>query len=242
MSRALAERLFGHQDALGRHIRFGTEPETRDLEIIGIVANARIEDARAQDPNVLYLNLWQLPRMANYGNLELRYTGAASAVVREVRAALRNAGRQFDFRVHTIREQQDISLLPDRLMAAIGTVYGVLALTLAAVGLFGLLSFFVASRKSEIGLRMALGAGRTQISSLVLRETLVLVGAGVIAGLPVSYAAIRVLANLIYGTHALPVWPIVLSIVAVSVVAVLASLVPVYRAGSVNPASVLNHD
>lgn len=242
VSRALAERLFGEADALGRHIRFGTEPETRDLEIIGIAANAQLEDARAQDPNLLYLNLWQLPRMADGGNLELRYTGVTSAVIHEVRAKLRRTGRQFDLGVHTLREQQDISLLPDRLMAAIGTTYGVLALTLAAIGLFGLLSFFVATRTSEIGLRMALGAERRDITCLVVWEAAVLLAAGVLTGLPIAYAAVRLLANLIYGAGAVPLLPIALSIIAFCSAAALASVVPVYRAGSVDPATALNRE
>lgn len=242
VSRSLAERLFGEQDALGRHIRFGTEKETRDLEIVGIAADARVEDAHGREPNVLYLNLWQLPRMAAYGHLQLRYSGPASAVAKAVRARLQQAGKQFALRERTIQEQQEISLLPDRLMAAIATTYGVLALMLAAIGLFGLLSFFIATRTGEIGLRMALGAVRRDIGWLVFREALLLMGAGVLAGLPLAYTGLRLLGSVIYRHTALPLVPLAVSLILVFAIAALAALVPVYRAGSIDPAVALSHE
>jgi predicted permease len=243
VSNTLAQRLFPEGSALGRHIRFGSETETLDLEIVGIAADARLEDPRGKQLSFLYLNLWQLPRRGNYGDLKLRYSGSEPAsLIAALRAELRKDGHQYTTRVRSLDEQHENALVQEKLLAALGTSFGVLALTLAAVGLFGSLSFFVTNRTGEIGLRIALGAERGYICWLVIREACILVGTGILLGLPFCYITARALSGLVHGIAPAPIVPLVLSSLVLLVVAGTATLIPTYRASSVDPVIALRHE
>ena len=141
VSSTLVRRLFPEGRALDRHIRLGSETETLDLEIVGIAADARLQDLRGKQLNFLYLNFWQLPNRGNWGNLQLRYSGTEAQMIEALRAGLRRDGRQYTIRIRSLDEQHENALLQEKLLAALGTSFGLLALTLAAVGLFGSLSF-----------------------------------------------------------------------------------------------------
>ncbi len=242
VSESLARRLFPGGSALGRHIQFGTEPETRDLEIVGIAADARLEDIHANDLSFVYFNFWQHPKSGNWGNLQLRYAGSAGPMASAVRSELQKMGRQYALHLRPISEQRDYSLMREKLLAALGTVFAALALTLAAVGLFGLLSFLVASRTGEIGIRIALGAERRAVRWLVLREALVSVGTGIALGLPLCYAGLRAASTLLYGVSPIPAIPLLASTAVLCVAAVTATLIPAYRASSVDPMVALRQE
>jgi hypothetical protein len=115
---------------LRRHIRFGSEPETQDLVIVGIAADARLEDPRGKQPSFVYLNLWQLPRTGNWGSVQLRYSGATADIATALRSELRKAGHQYTLNIRTLSEQHELSLLPERLLAQLGASFGLLGLTL----------------------------------------------------------------------------------------------------------------
>lgn len=120
--------------------------------------------------------------------------------------------------------------------------FSVLALTLAAVGLFGLLNLLVTMRTREIGVRFALGAERRHVCWLVLREACVLVGIGMLMGAPLCYAGIHVLSGMIYGVGSLPISLMAVSAAALVIAAAAAALIPVYRAGSVDPLVSLRYE
>jgi predicted permease len=235
VSESVAKRLFARGNAIGHHIQFGTEPETRDIEIVGVASDARLEDPHTRDQGFVLLNFWQLPRAGNWGNVQVRFSGKPELITKTLQDAVQKAGHQEIFLLRTMSELRGISLLQERLLAATGRIYGVLALVLAAVGLFGLLTFFVSRRESEIAIRMALGAERRDIALLVIRETLFLLGFGVLAGLLFSFAAIRVVSTLLYGVSGVSISPVILSLAILCAVAASAALGPVYRASSIDP-------
>ena len=235
VSQSVAKRLFARGSAIGKHIQFGTEPETRNVEIVGIASDARLEDPHTRAQGFVLLNFWQLPRMGNWGNVQVRFSGNPELVIKALQDAVRKAGHQEIFLLRTMSELRGISLLQERLLAATGKIYSVLALLLAAVGLFGLLTFLVTRRESEIAIRIALGASRRDVAFLVIRETFFLFGGGVSAGLLISFASVRVMSTLLYGVSALSIGPVMLSLAILLVVAASAALRPVYRASSINP-------
>jgi predicted permease len=242
VSKSLATRLFPAGDALRQHIRVASEKDKQDVEIVGIAADARLMDPRAQDLSFVYLNYWQYPDYEKYGDIQFRYSGDPAALISAVRQELRQAGREYPMYVRTIDDQREISLLQERLLASLGTMFGILALTLAGVGLFGLLSFFVTSRTSEIGIRMALGAERRDVGWLVIQETLVLIGAGLLIGLPLSYATVRVLSSQLYGAGQVPIIPFGLSVALLLSVAGIATVIPVRRATALDPMVALRYE
>jgi predicted permease len=240
VSKSLAERLFPEGNAIGRHIRFGSEPETRDLEIVGIAGDARLHDPRGPDRSFLYLNLWQLPTQG--GNLQVRYSGSTTQVIASLRKELQRDSRQYVLHVRTLTEQHEMSLLEEKLLAGLGTAFSILALTLAAVGLFGLLNLLVTMRTGEIGVWFALGAERRHVCWLVLREAWLLVGAGLLIGAPLCYAGIRVLSGMLYGVPSAPVSLVALSAAILLIASLIAALIPVYRAGSIDPVVSLRYE
>jgi ABC-type antimicrobial peptide transport system permease subunit len=110
------------------------------------------------------------------------------------------------------------------------------------VGLFGLLGFLVISRTREIGIRVALGAERRDVGWMVIRESLMLVGTGLLIGLPLSYAAARVLSGLLYGVGAMPITPLMLAVAILLGVVGIATLIPVRRATAVDPMVALRYE
>jgi predicted permease len=242
LSQSIAKRLFPGADALGRHIRIGSEHDTQDIEIVGIAADARLMDPRSDDFNFVYLNFWQYPELQRWGDVQLRFSGDASSLSRAVQQTLGDAGHEYSLHLRTVADQRDILLLQERLLASLGTVFGALALTLAGVGLFGLLSFLVASRTREIGIRMALGAERRHIWWDTMRGAIALVGVGLGCGLPIAYGAVRILSKLIYGIGPLSIISLVFSIGIILGVAAIAAVIPLRRASSVDPLIALRYE
>lgn len=239
VSESVAERLFPEGHALGRHIQFGTEPETRNLEIVGIAADRPLEDPHLRNKGFLLLNLWQLQRMGNWGNLQVQFSGSVSSLTSGLRSEIERAGQQQVFLLSTMSELRERSLLQDRLLAGIGKIYVFLVLVLVALGLVGLLLFFVSSREREIAIRVALGAERRDIKFLVAREAAWLTGTGMLVGLPFSYAVIHGISGLVYGVSPTLMEPVLFSLLILSAVAILAILGPMHRASRIEPSGAL---
>lgn len=242
VSESLGKQLFPARDVLGQHIQVGSEKDTQDVEIVGVASDARLMDPRSQDLGFVYLNYWQYPDYERWGVMQLRYTGDTAELISAVRHELRQVGREYPSYVRTIADNRDISLLQERLLASLGTAFGIVALTLAGVGLFGLLSFFVAQRTGEIGIRMALGAEHRDVSWLIVREALLLVGIGLFIGCPLSYMTTRSLSALLYGATHLPMTSLVSSVIILSAVAGAAVGIPLRRATRVDPIAALRYE
>jgi ABC-type antimicrobial peptide transport system permease subunit len=175
--------------------------------------------------------------------LAVRVSGDPGQVATAVRRTIQNTERNLPIRwTTTLADEVSDSLVRERAIAQLSTFFAALALLLAAVGLYGTISFAVARRTTEIGIRMALGAKQTGVLGMVLRDAMMLVGAGVLLGVPLALAATRQLQSLLYGIGTVDIYSVMGSVAALAAVAAIAGYLPARRAASVDPMVALRHE
>jgi len=235
LSHTLAQRFFHSQSAIGRHIRIGTDPERRDIEVVGVVSDARIFDVRSPNTSVAYVPFLQEQKYIHSNSMELRTDLDATGLTKILNQAITSLGHEHAARIMTLGEVRDRALLQERIIAVLCIFFGTLALLLASIGLYGLLSYKVTQQTREIGVRMALGASRVSVFRMVLRYTLILVFIGLVIGIPSALAASRLIAHMLFGV--MPWDPVTLLVVvaALVIVGILASLLPARRASALDP-------
>jgi predicted permease len=234
LSRSLAERLFPHGSALGQRIRFGFMPEMQNLEVIGVASNTRFLDLHSASPSAVYLPVQQLTP-GPWEQLFVRTHKTPEAVARAAESEVNSLGRDYSLGTRTIDEEVSQALVEDRVIAMLSSFFGGLALLLALIGLYGLMSYSISRRTREIGVRAALGAQRPTILWLILREALALVLLGVAVGIPFALAASRLIASMLFGISPgdLPTIAAVLLLLVGS--ALVAVYVPAQRASNTDP-------
>jgi putative ABC transport system permease protein len=241
LSESLAKQLFGSAEALGKRIRL-TE-DGSEAEVVGITADTKVADPHASQLSLLYLNFWQNPAwFQEWPEVQVRYAGSAASVISGARSTLRAEGHEYIESVSTMADQLDMVLLRERLLASLGIAFGSIALLLAGIGLFGLLSFFVSSRAREMAVRMALGAQKQSIAWLILRGTLLLIVPGLLLAIPLAYVMLRGISGLLFGVGPVPVQAVGISVALLVGVATAATLIPVRRAAATDPMAVLRHE
>lgn len=239
VNQAFVESYFSDRDPMGQHIGFDSDPANQDMEIVGIARDAKYGSLRDEIPATVYRPFAQESEIP-YLFFELRSAGDPLSLVPAVRAAVASVDRNVPlFGIETETQEIDDALIQERLFAKLAGFFGLAALLLASVGLYGILSYAVARRTSEIGIRMALGAQRANVLRMVLRETLLFVLAGVAIGIPASFTATRfassVISDLLFGVKATDVSTIVLATIVLMAVAVFAGFLPARRAMRVDP-------
>jgi predicted permease len=235
VSESLARRLFPSGDAVGGQAHVGGE-EPRDVVVVGVVRDSRLGSLQRPNPLQLFTSTYQ----ARYGGkqpyLLVRFAGGVSAgAIAAVRGAIEALGREYPLRIETVGRAAERALAQERLMASLAAVFGVLALVLAAVGLYGLMSYAVTRRSREIGIRMAIGARPEMVARMVVRDALVLVVAGVALGAPGVWAgskAVRELAA-VNGLGIAAALAVLIAAAAVS------AWLPARRASRVDPVTAL---
>jgi predicted permease len=235
----LARRLAPSGDLLGTRVRFGVLPDFQQLQIVGIARSARLIDLR--DPNALVIYIPSSQQPEYNGNLFVRAqnpAGIAKAVEREIQSL----GREYAVSTKTLAETSDRALAEDRATALLSSMFAGLALLLAGIGLFGLMSYTVTRRTREIGIRMALGSQQAAILRLVLGESLMLAVTGVAIGAPCALAATRLIAHVLFGVE--PRDPMTFAIVASALLAIGAAsgFWPARRAMKTDPMIALRCD
>jgi predicted permease len=239
INEALAERFFAGQDPIGQRISLG---RGTGLEIVGIAVNAKYMTLRERDMPTVYT---YAPNAADQIGLALTVgthgdpMALAAAVRREVRAVAAEvrAGEP-----GTLADQIDRSLVTERLIGRLLTAFALLALLLAAVGLYGVLGYWVARRTAEIGLRLALGASREDVLRGVLQESALLVAIGAAVGVPAAVLLSRTLTAVLFDVT--PTEPAILagSVLSLFAVGLLAAAVPAWRASRVEPLQALRQE
>lgn len=238
ISETMAARLWAGEDPIGR--RFNG-----NITVVGVARDIRFMDLSGRPEPYLYGSLPQI--ISTLGLEPVSLAVRASGGLDRVHAAIRREVRALDERVPIIepRSLDDLVgavLLPQRIGATLLSLFGVLTLVLAAVGVYGVLASLVGRRTREIGIRVALGARPAEVVALVLRQSFALVAGGVVVGLFLALVAAKAIASLLFGVG--PTDPITFAATAAALVAVglAASYVPARRATRVNPTEALRHE
>jgi len=231
-----ARRYFKDGLAVGKHIGMGGDPGTKlDIEIVGVARDTKYETMRDEVPFEVYRPYHQV-----------EFVIGMFAYVRTARqpeqafSSIRQVVNHLDpnlpvFQMKTIESQMEESLIIERLVATLSTGFGILATLLAAIGLYGVMAYMVAQRTREIGVRMALGAGRSDVLWLVMKDVVVLAGIGIAAGLPAAWGLTRMLKSQLYGIQPNDALTIAAATLGIACVALLAGYVPARKATRVEP-------
>jgi predicted permease len=243
INETFARKHFPGRNPVGLHIGFGGDPGTpTDMEIISVVKDIKYTSLRDEIPEQAFIPYLASPLLDGM-TVYLRTTAGEQSLMAAVRAKLAELDGDLPIsEVRTTEAQITNSLTNERMVAGLSTVFGALATLLAILGLYGVMSYTVAQRTREIGVRMALGAARGTVVSMVMREVLMLVALGIIAGLAASLALTRVVQSQLFGVAAHDPSTLAVATVGLAIVACLAGYLPAVRASRVDPMVALRHD
>ena len=242
VNRILARKLFGpNQNPVGRRVGFGTAPEDATYLIVGEIADFRVNDVRRPPPPMIYLPVEQ--HFPARGALEVRTVNQASTEIATVRTALRAVDTQLPIStVSPLDEAYAHTFQTQSLLARLTSAFGILAVVLAAIGVYGVQSFRVARRTSEFGVRMALGASRRDVFAMVLGQALKVSATGGLGGGVFAVVFSHGLQNLLFNVHDYGFGLCLLSLLVLGGVSLLAAFVPARRAMRVDPMVALRHE
>jgi predicted permease len=238
ISERMARTMFPKGNPVGRHYFVG---RTEDTEVIGIVKDVKF-GSLDEDPETLdYFPVTQHTMYLN--DLVVRYTGDLSPVSSAVQQTIHNIDHTLPITdVTTLDEWVDRSITGQRVVAQLSTFFGLLAVFLSAIGIYGLMSYVVSRRTNEIGIRMALGAERTHVGWLVMREILVLVAIGIAIGVPAVLASSSLVSHMLYGVGGSNALNLLGAIGVMLGIALLAGYLPARRAARVDPMVALRYE
>ena len=242
INEAAASKYFPNENPLGQ--RFGSSVENSgQIEIVGVLRDAKYSSVRESAPPTMYVPYMQTPSRLSSAMIAVRTHGAPSALTNSVRDAVRQLDPDLPVTdVSTQIEQVERRFAQEKMFAQACSLFGGLAVLLAAIGLFGLMSYNVARRTNEIGIRMALGARRQDVMQLVMRESMLLVIVGIVAGVALARVASRFVETLLFGLAAGDPLALAGAIGLMIAVSALAGFLPARRASHVDPMVALRYD
>ncbi|SPF40039.1 conserved membrane hypothetical protein [Candidatus Sulfopaludibacter sp. SbA4] len=244
VNREFSDKFLAGADPIGRQFRILSGPGEPEhvYQIVGVVKNSKYQNLRENFKPLVYVAAAQRKEPAMGTNLIVRSSLPIGSLMSRLKKTIhdQNAGTPFQFQV--FKTQVEESLLRERLMATLSGFFGFLAAILATVGLYGVISYVVAKRRNEIGIRIALGADRRTVIRLVLGEAGLLVAAGLVIGTALAIAAARTAASLLYGLQPGDPFIIGAADALLAVVALMASLLPALRASRLDPMAALREE
>jgi putative ABC transport system permease protein len=244
VNETLARRFFSAANPVGKSFRLAADPGKPEpmVQIVGLVKDAKYESLREDTFATAFFPITQIPEGDQDENFELRTAIPPSGLALAVQDDVARVNKSIPLEFHTLAQQVDDSLVQERLLATLSAFFGALALLLAAIGLYGALSYLVNQRRTEFGIRMALGARQVSILRLVLWDlTAVLLG-GVAAGIAISLAAVGVLQKLLFGLAPRDSLTMMAAVGLLAAVAFLAAYLPARRAMRADPMAALRYE
>jgi predicted permease len=235
-----ARTMFPAGSPIGQH--YGRSPQNAgDIEVIGVAKDVKYNSLDEPPQPGDYLPYSQNVRYLN--DFEVRYAGDSVAMITAIRQSIHDVDSSLPISdVITLHEQVARSVTKQRLVAQLSSFFGVLALFLSCIGIYGLISYIVSRRTNEIGVRMALGAARSQVLWMVMRESLWLVTLGILIGVPVALASERLVSTMLFGLRPNDPLTLLAGVAMLLAVATLAGYLPARRASRVDPMIALRYE
>jgi predicted permease len=237
INETMARRYFGQANPLGRRFGWGDKEVKYDTEIVGVVKDANYGNLRAKTRSLIYF-----PDQSS-SLIVVRAAADSTALIPTIRQEIQAVDKSLEISsIRTIPQLLDQALVQERLLAKLASFFSLLATLLACIGLYGVMSYDVARRTREIGIRMALGARGANVLRMVLRETLWLVGAGLAVGLVAAVTTLKLITSLLFGLTATDPLTLTLATLLLLAVAALAGWLPARRAARIDPMVALRHE
>jgi predicted permease len=238
VSETMARTMFPPGSPIGHHYDRGSD---KDIEVIGIVKDVKVNGLQEDPQPVDYYPYTQHPRYLN--DFEVRYTGNLDALASAVRRTIQDLDPHLPVsNLTTLDQQVDRSIADQRLLAQLSGFFGLVAVFLSCIGIYGVMSYVVTRRTNEIGVRMALGARRTGVLWMVLREILMLTLSGVAIGITMALATDSLFSNLLFGISPADPLTLVAAVILLLAVATMAGYLPARRASRVDPMAALRYE
>lgn len=232
-----AKQYWPSQNPIGRRFRQGGG----DVEVVGLVKTARYQDLREAPSPTVYLPAKQAQSSGYF--LLIGTNREPRAIFPVIRRAIHAVEPKIPiYEMHTLQTQIDQDISSERVLSLLSSLFSVLATLLSAIGLYGIIAYAVSRRTREIGVRFAVGAQRSDVAGLFVRESIVLVVIGIAIGLPLALTATRVLKNLLYGLQPTDAPTLGLTTVILIIAALIATLLPVRRAAAIEPLEALRYE
>ena len=244
VNQALAQKFWGNASPIGKAF-WTTDAHDKKLTytIVGLCANTRYSSLRRDPPPIFYLSYRQAPDVSWGVTFAVRTRLPRAAMAPTLRAAVQSVDRDLPLiDVRTQKEQIEQTTMSERMFADLTGGFGLLALVLASIGIYGVLAYSVSRRTSEIGIRMALGARRWSVLGMVLGEAAWIAAIGVFAGAAAALGMGRLVASMLYGLMSWDPATLVGSAAVLGLVALGASWIPARRAAGVDPMTALRHE
>jgi putative ABC transport system permease protein len=244
VNQTFARRFFPGENPLGKRFSTGERGPVRAkwLQIVGVMQDAKYDDLREDFVPVAYFPLVQMADVSESSTFEIRTAADPNSLIPAVRDAIGSVNRVASLEFFTLQQEADDTAIQERLLAVLSGFFGALALVLTAIGLYGVMAYVVTLRTREIGIRVALGASRGSVLSLVLRDLAALVVVGSAAGAAISFWLTRYVQHLLFGLRPIDGLSFVLAAAALAVIVIAASYLPARRAMRVNPTVALRYE
>jgi predicted permease len=244
INESLAKLFFNGRNPIGRHITEKFGGKTNAMEVVGVAKNARDHRLRGDIPARFYIPGDQgMDGPNEWATFEIRTAGDPEQMIASVRKTILSVNEDLPVEgARPVVMSVDRTNAQPRMVARLCSIFGIMALMLAATGLYGVLSYGVARRTNEIGIRMALGAGKGRVIKMILRETGIMIVFGVIAGVIFTAIGVQLIKSTLFGLGVLDPVAVLSAVGILVLVALIAGYIPAARAARVNPTQALRHE